>query len=279
LAAHEFDQHGEPIGRARTSVERALSDRQPAVPVNDVAARVEHLANELKALEMRVLESREANERIQERFIRTLEALDTRIASGRQAATARLESLMNSLVSAIDEIKGAVKTEAKNTEETLWRGLGQLEAKVSQTGAETQHRLARAVATLSIAADEWRAAAPTLASRGEENVVEGLLALDAAVSRGQQSITEYLDKSIVQLSESIQSWRAELETTTKRSQERIWNGLGSLEKRLNDQMRELEARIQERQMAIVTLIIGGGSAAGRGLEQPDAPGPGRQPAG
>ena len=264
MAAHEFDQQADPAVRP---VNGEVADRMAtnAVPVADVEARVESLSKKLRALEMRVIESREANERIQERFIQTLEVLDSRIASGRQATAAKLESLINSLAAAVNEVKGVVRTEAKNTEETLWRGLGQLEAKVSQSGAEMQHRLARAVATLSIAADEWRAAAPTLASKSEENVVESMLALDAAVSRGQQSISQYLEKSILQLSESIQSWRSELETTNKRSQDRIWNGLGSLEKRINDQMHELEGRIQERQMAIVTLIIGGGGTVGPSL--------------
>ena len=128
-------------------------------------AKVESLSKKLKALEARVWESRESNEKIQERFIQTIEVLDSRIASGRQSTAAKLESLIASLGSAINEVKGVVRTEAKNTEETMWRGLGQLEAKVSQTGAETQHRLARAVATLSIAADEWRAAAPNLPAR------------------------------------------------------------------------------------------------------------------
>ncbi|MDQ4058250.1 MAG: hypothetical protein M3124_03920 [Actinomycetota bacterium] len=277
MAAHEFEQQGEPLARVRASVERALSDRQPATASSaDVDARIESLSKKLKALESRLVDSREASERIQERFIHVLEALDSRIASGRQATAARLESMISSIASAVEEIKGMMLNERKSAEENLWRGLGQLEAKISETGAETQHRLARAVATLSIAADEWRAAAPTLASKAEENVVDGLLALDAAVSRGQQSISEYLEKSIVQLSESINSWRAELEETTQRSQERIWNGLGSLEKRLNDQMRELEARIQERQMALVTLIIGGGSSGGLEPQPPDAAGSSRE---
>ena len=38
----------------------------------------------------------------------------------------------------------------------------------------------------------------------------------------------------------------------------MWSGVHSLEKRITDQMKDLEGRIEERQMAIVTLIIGGG---------------------
>ena len=251
MAAQEFDQHTAAGPRPEPAPHLNLAD--------EVEARLESLSRKIRALEAKVGESREANERIQERFIQTLEVLDSRITSGRQATAAKLESLINSLGTAINDVKGVVRTEAKNTEEALWRGLGQPESKVTQTGAETQHRLARAVATLSIAADEWRAAAPMLAGKAEENVVESMLALDEAVARGQQSISEHLERSIVQLAESIESWRSEIEAVTKRSQERLWSGLGSLEKRLNDQMRDLETRIQERQMAIVTLIIGGGA--------------------
>lgn len=261
MSAREFEQEEGPIKEPEASEE--------AGDITDVEAQVANLSKKLKALEAKVLDSGQANERIQERFIQTLEVLDSRIASGRQASAAKLESLINTLGATINEVKGVIRTEAKNTEETVWRGLGQLEAKVSQSGAETQHRLARAVATLTIAAEEWRAAAPAIAGKAEENVVESLLALDAAVARGQQSITQHLERSIIQLSESIQAWKAELETSAKRTQERVWSGLNSLEKRINDQMKDLEARIQERQMAIVTLIIGGGGTSGEAL-LPDA---------
>jgi hypothetical protein len=262
LSAREFEQEEGPIKEPEAAEE-------PAADITDMEAQVANLSKKLKALEAKVLDSSQANERIQERFIQTLEVLDSRIASGRQASAAKLESLINSLGATINEVKGVIRTEAKNTEETVWRGLGQLEAKVSQSGAETQHRLARAVATLSIAAEEWRAAAPAIAGKAEESVVESLLALDAAVARGQQSISEHLERSIIQLSESIQAWKTELESSTKRTQERVWSGLNSLEKRINDQMKDLEARIQERQMAIVTLIIGGGGTSGQAL-LPDA---------
>jgi len=275
LSAQEFEQDEGRITEPEYSAEERVQP-EPAVDITDMEAQVASLSKKLRALEAKVSDSSQANERIQERFIQTLEVLDSRIASGRQASAAKLESLINSLGSSINEVKGVIRTEAKNTEETVWRGLGQLEAKVSQSGAETQHRLARAVATLSIAAEEWRAAAPALAGKAEENVVESLLALDAAVARGQQSISQHLEKSIIQLAESIQAWKTELETSTKRTQERVWSGLNSLEKRINDQMKELEARIQERQMAIVTLIIGGGGTPGPELlpdAEPVDPGP------
>jgi len=268
LSAQEFEQDE---GQIKEPEGSAGEDSQPetSVEISDMEAKVANLSKKLKALEAKVWDSSQANERIQERFIQTLEVLDSRIASGRQATAAKLESLINSLGANINEVKGVIRTEAKNTEETVWRGLGQLEAKVSQSGAEAQHRLARAVATLSIAAEEWRAAAPAMAGKAEENVVESLLALDAAVARGQESISQHLERSIVQLAESIQSWKGELETSTKRTQDRVWSGLNSLEKRINDQMKDLEARIQERQMAIVTLIIGGGGIPGPAL-LPDA---------
>lgn len=268
MSAQEFEQDegqfNEPEGSADEDPQPETSDE-----ISDMEAKVANLSKKLKALEAKVWDSSQANERIQERFIQTLEVLDSRIASGRQATAAKLESLINSLGANINEVKGVIRTEAKNTEETVWRGLGQLEAKVSQSGAEAQHRLARAVATLSIAAEEWRAAAPALAAKAEENVVESLLALDAAVARGQESISQHLERSIMQLAESIQAWKGELETSTKRTQDRVWSGLNSLEKRINDQMKDLEARIQERQMAIVTLIIGGGGTGGPAL-LPDA---------
>jgi DNA uptake protein ComE-like DNA-binding protein len=266
LSAQEFEHQEGPIKEPQAGEQ---PQPEPALDTMDMETQVANLSKKLKALEAKVWDSAQANERIQERFIQTLEVLDSRIASGRQASAAKLESLINSLGATINEVKGVVRTEAKNTEETVWRGLGQLEAKISQSGAETQHRLARAVATLSIAAEEWRAAAPALAANAEESVVESLLALDAAVARGQQSISQHLERSIIQLSESIQAWKTELETSTKRTQERVWSGLNSLEKRINDQMKELEARIQERQMAMVTLIIGGGGTAGQAL-LPDA---------
>ena len=269
MAAQEFEHEADPVRGVETPREGGPAERGQTSPVHftDMEARVEHLSRKLRALEMRVVESREASERIQERLIQTLEMLDSRISSGRQAATAKLESLLNSVAAGINDVKGVVRTEAKNTEETLWRGLSQLEARLSQSGGETQHRLARAVAMLSIAADEWRAATPALGAKAEETVVERLLALDAAVSRGSQSISQYLEKSLLQLAESIKSWQAELETSTKESSERLSSGLGSLEKRLNDQMRDLEARIQERQMAMITLIIGGGGVAAPDLTE------------
>lgn len=262
MAAQEFEQ---PPGAAR--LPQVSGEPVSSGLRDDVDLRVEQLSRKLRSLESKLIESREANERIQERFIQTLEVLDARISSGREATAAKLESLIGSLGVAIDELKGVVRAEAKNTEEAVWRGLGQLETTVSQTGAETHHRLARAVATLSIAADEWRASAPTLATKAEESVVERMMDLDAAVARGQQSISEHLERTIVQLADSIQSWRSELEEVNKRSQDRLWNGLNTLEKRLHDQMRDLENRIHERQMAIVTLIVGGGTPAA-GLSAP-----------
>lgn len=285
----------------------------PAPPggVEILQNRLDNISNQLSALETRVWDTKEAGERIRERFIGALEALDARFVSHQQATIERMERLLSALSGSVEELKVQTRSDAERSEESLWEAMNKLEAQASRlelSGRETQDRLARAVAVLTIAADEWRSAAPGLADGASREVQDALGKLDRAVESSQEQVAEQLERSMVALADIVRAWKDEIVYMANRSDEKIWSGLSGLEAKLKEQtehqisnglsgleakltgsteevlsagvahavatfmgqMKDLEARINERQAAMVTLIIGGGAAGSFSPPAPEA---------
>lgn len=271
-----------------------------------VQSRLESLSGNLKALEARVWDTRESGERVRERFIDALEILDTSFTQHQQETVERVEQSILRLSGAVEELRIQTSSDAARNAEMLWEGVGKLEAKVSRiegSGRETQERLARAIATLSVAAEDWRAATPGLFDGPTAGVQESLAKLDDSITASGQDLAERLEQYMGTLALSVQAWKDEIVHTSNRNDEKIWTGLAGLEAKLSAQtaqqlagletrvaaraeatltagvnnltdrlflqMKALEDRVNERQAAMITLIIGGGISSGMGLPEPE----------
>ncbi|MGQ0679719.1 MAG: hypothetical protein ACT4OM_08725 [Actinomycetota bacterium] len=254
-----------------------------------IQERLDDLSHKLRALETRVWDTREAGERTKERFIDALETLDSRFNVQQRATVERIEQLIFGLSATLDELRIQMKAEGEIAEVAVFKGFAKLDARVNlveQSGRDIQDRIARAVATLSVATDEWRAVAPVLAEGPTQEVIESILNLDAAVGKTQEELAARLERSMVALADSVQAWKDEIVYTAGRSEEKIWVALSALEAKLkagNEEqvasglslisdhltarMKTLEKQIHERQAAMITLIVGGG--AGGGLDLSD----------
>lgn len=261
-------------------------------PIHTFEDRLEGMAHKLRALESNLAGTRESADRTRERFIDALESLDARFSARQQATAQRTEQLILSLTGAVEELKIQSRSEAERNDQTLWEGVGRLEAKVArieQGGVQTLERLARAVATLTVAAEEWRAAAPGIAQGHTRQMQDALDGLEEAAGWSRQDLAEQLGRSMAALADSVEAWKEQIVHTTARSDEAIQTGLIALESRLRnqahetlaagigtlaaefvDQMRDLETRIKQRQEALVRLIVGGGPASGVGPGEPPA---------
>lgn len=333
----------------------------PSSSIELVQSRLESISSKLRALEAKLLDTQEFGEQVRERLIDALERLDASFAQHQQAATDRMEHLISSLSGAVEDLRIQTRADSEHTTEMLWEGVGKLESKVSRiesSGRETQDRLARAVATLTVAADEWRSVTPglfegpskeiqeslaklddTVALSGEdlaERLDNSLKKLDGAVARNKQDLTgrleqalgatrqelaDHLDQSVGALADTVLAWKDEIVYSSNRNDEKIWTGLAGLEANLSAQadlkvasglrdletklnsktterleilqtrvvsqteqtlsagvkdltekliaqMKALEARVNERQAAMITLIIGGGMSSGMGPVDP-----------
>lgn len=271
-----------------------------------VQSRLESLSSKLKALEARIWDTRESGERVRERFIDALEILDTSFKQHQQETVERVEQGILRLSGAVEELRIQTRSDAERNAEMLWEGVGKLEAKVSRiegSGRETQERLARAIATLSVAAEDWRAATDGLFDGPTAGVQESLAKLDDSITSNGQDLAERLEQYMGTLASSVQAWKDEIVHASNRNDEKIWAGLAGLEAKLNAQtaqqlagletrvaaraeatltagvnhltdrlfvqMKALEDRVNERQAAIITLIIGGGISSGMGPIGPE----------
>lgn len=278
----------------------------PASGVELVQSRLEGISSKLKALEARVWDTRESGERVRERFIDALEILEGSFVKHQQETIDRLEQMILSLSGAVEELSIQTRSDAERNAEMLWDGVGKLEAKIARiegSGRDTQERLARAIATLSVATDDWRAATGGLFDGPTAGVQESLAKLDDSVTAGGQELTGRLEQYMGTLASSVQAWKDEIVYTSNRNDEKIWTGLAGLEAKLNAQtaeqlesletrvagraqatltagvndltdklflqMKALEDRVNERQAAMITLIIGGGISSGMGLPGPE----------
>lgn len=222
----------------------------PPAPGQELQTRLDSISGRLRELETRVWDTRESGERIRERFIDALEVLDSRIAGQHETTVETLEHAILAISASLEDLKNQTRNDAVRNDEMVWQGVAKLEAKVSRiehAGRETQDRLARAVATLTVAADEWRAATSDLGKQSAREIGEALVKLDDTVLLSQDDLSALLEGSLVTLAQSIQAWKDELVQTAQKTRQKVVEGLAMVDDKISLRHEGLAVQLENSQ--------------------------------